>query len=125
MLLGCLLSGVVFAQQEGVEKLRLLMQNTTPEQRAHFEDRWMKKDLNLSGDQVAKVEKINLNSAHRMQSIFNSGEGRLRMFRDVMKARDDKDEELRNVMTGDQFAKFKSKQDEMWQKMHKMKAGGL
>ncbi len=122
VVLGCLLSVDVFAQQEGPEKLRMLMENTTPEQRAHFEDQWMKKDLNLSSDQAAKVEQINLGSAKRMQSIFNSGGGRFRMFRDIMQARDEKDEELRQVLTGNQFARFKTKKEEMWQKMHSLKS---
>ena len=123
VVLGCLLPMVVSAQQQGAERLRVLMENTTPEQRAHFEDQWMKKDLNLSTDQSARVGQINLGSAQRMQSIFNSGEGRFRMFRDVMQARDDKDEELRQVLTDDQFARYKDKKEAMWQKIHSLKKG--
>ena len=125
VLLGCLFSVGVFAQQEGPEKLRILMQTTTPEQRAQFEDHWMKKDLNLSSNQAAKVRQINLSSAQRMQSIFDSGGGRLRMFRDVMKARDDKDKELRKVLTAVQFTKYKSKKEKMWQKIHSLKGGRI
>ena len=115
---------VVFSQQEGVEKLRMLMQNTTPDQRAHFENQWMKKDLRLNSDQASKVGKINLSSARRMQSIFDSSGGRLRMFRDLMRARDEKDAQLRSVLTGDQFTRYKSKKEEMWQKLHRMKSAG-
>ena len=111
----------VSAQQEGVEKLRQLMENTTPEQRAHFQDRWMKKDLNLSSDQAAKVGKINLRTAKRMQSIYETHEGKFREFRQLMRARDAKDSELQNVLTGAQFSKYQAKKEEMWQKMHTMR----
>jgi hypothetical protein len=115
-----LMPAFVSAQQEGVEKLRQLMENTTPEQRAHFQDRWMKKDLNLSRDQAAKVGKINLRTAKQMQSIYQTNEGRFRKFRQIMSARDAKDSELQNVLTGAQFSKYQAKKEEMWQKMHNM-----
>jgi hypothetical protein len=116
-----LMPAFVSAQQDKVEKLRQLMENTTPEQRAHFQDRWMKKDLNLSNDQAAKVGKINLRTAKRMQSIYGAQEGRFRKFRQLMMARDAKDSELQNVLTGAQFSKYQAKKEEMWQKMHKMR----
>ena len=116
-----LIPAFVSAQQEGVEELRQLMENTTPEQRAHFQDHWMKKDLNLSNDQAAKVGKINLRTAKRMQSIYEAREGRFRKFRQLMMARDAKDSELQNVLTGAQFSKYQAKKEEMWQKMHKMR----
>jgi hypothetical protein len=111
----------VSAQQEGVEELRQLMENTTPEQRAQFQDRWMKKALDLSNDQVAKVGKINLRTAKQMQSIYETPEGRFRKFRQLMRARDAKDSELRNVLTGAQCSKYQAKKEEMWQKMHTMR----
>ena len=116
-----LIPAFVSAQQEGVEELRQLMENTTPEQRAHFQDRWMKKDLNLSSDQAAKVGKINLRTAKRMQSIYETHEGKFRKFRQLMRARDAKDSELQNVLTGAQFSKYQAKKEEMWQKMHAMR----
>jgi hypothetical protein len=115
-----LMPAFVSAQQEGVEKLRQLMENTTPEQRARFQDHWMKKDLNLSIDQAAKVAKINLRTARQMQSIYGTHEGKLRKFRQIMRARDAKDSELQNVLTGAQFSKYQAKKEEMWQKMHNM-----
>ena len=111
----------VSAQQEGVEKLRQLMENTTPQQRAHYQDRWMKKTLNLTKDQAVKVGKINLRAAKQMQSIYETQEGRFRKFRQIMRARDEKDNELQNVLTGAQFSKYQAKKEEMWQKMHKMR----
>ncbi len=109
------------AQQQKAEKLRQLMERTTPQQRAHFEDRWMKRDLNLSSDQAARVADINLRTAQRMQSIYSSDGGKFRMFREIMRARDEKDAELQGVLTNQQFAKFKSRKEKMWQRMHQMK----
>jgi hypothetical protein len=121
VLLGCLAPVPVFAQGGGAEKLQKLMANTTPEQRARFENMWMKKDLQLSDDQATKVGQINLSTAQRMQSIFNSPEGKFRKFRQAMRVRDAKDSELQKVLTGQQFMKYKAKKEEMWQKMHAMK----
>jgi hypothetical protein len=119
--LGWLSPAIVSALPGQAEKLRVLMQNTTPAQRAHFEDMWMKRELKLSRNQAVKVSQINLRSANRMQSIFDSTGGKLRMFRQVMKARDAKDMELRNVLTGKQFSMYKTKKEEMWQKMQTMR----
>jgi hypothetical protein len=109
------------AEEETIEKLRLLMENTTPEQRARFEDHWMQKDLHLSQGQAAQISKINLQAAERMQSIFNSHDGRFLKFQEIMRAREEKDNQLRTVLTNDQLAKYQAKKEEMWEKMHKMK----
>jgi adenylate cyclase class IV len=81
----------------------------------------MKKALDLSNVQVAKVGKINLRTAKQMQSIYETPEGRFRKFRQLMRARDAKDSELRNVLTGAQCSKYQAKKEEMWQKMHTMR----
>jgi hypothetical protein len=112
---------ITSAGEETAEKLRLLMENTTPEQRARFEDRWMQRDLHLSQEQAAKISKINLQTAERMQSIYNSNDRRFRKFRKIMTAREEKDNELRTVLTKDQLAKYQMKKDEMWEKMHRIK----
>lgn len=109
------------AGEETAEKLRLLMENTTPEQRARFQDHWMQNDLHLSQVQAAKISKINLQTAERMQSIYNSHDGRFRKFREIMRAREEKDNQLRAVLTRDQLAKYQAKREEMWEKMHKIK----
>ncbi len=121
VVLGWLTPVLVSAQDSDAGKLKILMENTTPQQRAHFEDMWMKKDLKLSNYQATKVSQINLNSAKRMQSIFDSTEGKFRKFRQVMSARDKKDTELKDVLTGAQFSMYKDKKEEMWQKLQKMK----
>jgi hypothetical protein len=121
VLLCWLTPAIVSAQSDQAGKLRLLMRNTTPTQRAHFEDMWMKRDLRLNRSQAAKVGQINLRTANRMQSIFDSTGGKFRKFRQVMRARDAKDMELRNVLTGKQFSMYKAKKEEMWQKMQTMR----
>ncbi len=81
----------------------------------------MKRDLKLSNYQATKVSQINLNSAKQMQSIFDSTEAKFRKFRQVMSARNEKDTELQNVLTGAQFSMYRDKKEEMWQKLQKMK----
>ncbi len=120
-LLVWLTPAIVCAQSGEVENLRKLMQNTTPVQRARFEDMWMKKQLRLSSAQESKVRHINLRTAKKMQSIFDSDNGRFRKFRQIMRARDEKDSELQYVLTGKQFSRYTALKEKMWQKMYHMK----
>lgn len=103
------------------EKLKQLMENTTPQQRADLEDVWMKKNLNLSPVQMEKVHAINLQTAERMQEVYNSDEGKFRKMREVMSVRDSKDQQLQGVMTGEQYSKYQEKKEEMQEKMQEMK----
>ena len=81
----------------------------------------MKKELNLSNDQAAKVGVINLRTARKMQSVFDSDGGKFRKLREVRRAGDEKDNELQNALTGEQFSKYQEKKEEMREKMQQMK----
>lgn len=109
------------AQQEQGEKFRHLMEHTTPAQRARFEDRWMEKNLQLSHDQAAKVEEINLSAAEQTQSIYDSQQGKLRKGREIKRVQEEKERQLERVLTEEQFAKYQAKKEEMRQKMHEMR----
>lgn len=108
------------AQQGKAAKLRMLMERTTPEQRARFQDLWMKRSLKLTSHQAARVAVINLRTARRMQSIYNSDGGRLRMYVKMMRTRHEKEAELRGVLTRGQFARYEAKKEAMRQKMRHM-----
>ncbi len=111
----------VMAQGDAAEKLQRLMENTTPQQRAELEDRWMKKELNLSADQAGKVHDINLQSAEKVQTVYDSDEHKFRKFREIKKIGDEKDGELQQVLSGEQYSAYQAKKEEMREKMQEKK----
>lgn len=109
------------AWSERSERLDRLMRHSTPEQRAHFEDHWMRRSLHLSRFQADRVREINRRSAERVQSIYDSRMDRFRRFRGIMRVRAARERELRRVLTGDQFARYQREKYEMRERMYHMR----
>jgi len=105
-------SSVLFAQDQ--------MQKRTPEERAKRQTEWMEKNLSLTQDQDSKVYNIVLKYAQMMQNTSSSPNVPETQRQGIMTARDN---ELKGVLTGDQFQKFQAHETEMREKMRSRQQG--
>lgn len=91
--------------------------NTTPTERAASQTRFMKTKLNLSQDDVAKVQTINQQCAEKVEPVLKgSSIGFLKM-RDIKAILEQKDDSLRGVLTPEQFDVYENAKDELKQAM--------
>ena len=89
----------------------------TPESRAAMLSDKMKTDLALTDAQYAQVQGVNLKYAQKNDSLFKSpGErsDKMQAMRSSMQAKGD---ELKAILTPDQFTKYQAMEKEMRQKM--------
>ena len=100
--------GVVAAAQE----LQML-ENTTPQQRAGIQTAFMTKKLGLSPEVRSKVEAINLKYAQQAQPVLTGSEGPLRKMHDIKEIEAQKENELKGVLTPQQFQQFLASKEEL------------
>ena len=108
---GVLIATGSFAQ--GLDALK----NSTPKERAEAQTAMMKTKLGLTDDQVSKVRALNLKYAEQMQPIINGTEGPLMKMRDARNVEDQKEAELKGLLSPDQFQKFQAMKEEMREKL--------
>jgi len=89
---------------------------------------WMKTNLQLTSEQIPKVEEINLKYAKRLEALKAKTIPR-RQKLDILKADDkDKEKELKEILTVDQFKTYQAKKNEIKKQMKenikKKRAGG-
>jgi hypothetical protein len=89
------------------------LKNTTPGERAKAQTAMMKSKLGLTDDQMAKVSELNLKYAEKMDPIIKGSEGPLMKARDVRSVEQEKEDELKALLSPDQFQKFQAAKDEM------------
>src|SRR5215475_14046574 len=78
---------------------------------------WMKTNLQLTSEQIPKVEEINLKYAKRLEALKAKTIPR-RQKLDILKADDkDKEKELKDVLTVDQFKTYQTKKNEIKKQM--------
>jgi hypothetical protein len=94
----------------------------TPQEKAQKLTDWMKTNLKLTDDQVAKVQPINLKYAQKMADTKNSSQDQKAKM-DAMKADEEaKDAELKAVLTPEQYTSWEAKKADMKKEMmEKMK----
>ena len=91
---------------------------------------WMRTNLELTDDQLTKVQTINLKYANKTEEIKNSPTDRIQKSH-MLKSNDNaKDAELKQVLTDSQYKTYLSKKKEIEKKVKKeikadMKEGGL
>jgi Spy/CpxP family protein refolding chaperone len=88
----------------------------TAEERAQKWTDWMKKELTITAEQEPKVHAINLKYADQMDDIKTSEGDRRSKFKDARATNQAKDEELKTVLTPEQFTKYTEKKQERQQK---------
>lgn len=89
----------------------------TAEERAQKWTDWMKTELTLTAEQEPNVHAINLKYADQMDDIKSAEGDRRSKFKDAKATSKAKDEELKAVLTPDQFTKYTAKKQEMQQKL--------
>ena len=78
---------------------------------------WMKTNLQLTSEQIPKVEEINLKYAKRLEALKAKTIPR-RQKLDILKADDkDKEKELKEIFTADQFKTYQAKKNEIKKQM--------
>ncbi len=110
-LLFLLISQSTFAQ--GTGKLK----GSSAEERANFQTEWMKEKLHLDANQIQKVKDINLKYALKNEPVMKSSDGKLAKFRQLKANQNDKEAELKQVFSKEQFKQYEELKDELQEKM--------
>ena len=90
---------------------------STPEERAEMQTSMMKKELNLSAEQEAKVHKINLKYAKKGQAIMLTQESNTEKAPKMKAMNQEKDEELKTALTKEQFELFMKRREGMQERV--------
>lgn len=90
---------------------------STPEERAQRWATWMKEQLALSPDQETKAHAINLKYASQNEDLKTSTAGRRDKFRQLKSRDNDKDAELKEILTADQFQQYQQKKKDFQREM--------
>lgn len=96
----------------------------TAEERAQKWTDWMKKELTLTAEQEPKIHAINLKYADQVDDIKAEEGDRRSKFKEVRATNKAKDEELKAVLTPEQFTKYTEKKQESRQKMRENRKRG-
>ena len=107
-----LLMAFAFSASAQLDKLK----STTPEQRAGVQTDLMKSTLGLTSEQTPKVADINLKYAKRMDPIIKGSAGPLVKIRQTKEVEQEKEAELRQVLSPEQFQKLLASKEEMREK---------
>lgn len=93
------------------------LKNATPEQRAQVQTNMMKSKLKLDTGQILKVQAINLKYAQKFEPIIKGSDGRMKKMREAMSLQKQKDAELKQVFTTEQYKQYQDFEQEMKSKM--------
>jgi len=93
------------------------LKNTTPAERAKAQTAMMKEKLGLTDEQVSKIGALNLKYAEQMDPIIKGSEGPFMKARDVRNVEEQKEAELKGLLSADQFQKFQTMKEEMREKL--------
>ena len=78
---------------------------------------WMKTNLQLTDDQVPKVQDINMKYANKMEELKNSGVAKRQKLQMLKNNDVAKDAELKQVFTDSQYKTYMTKKDELKKKL--------
>ncbi|HEX5168038.1 MAG TPA: hypothetical protein VFW11_02610 [Cyclobacteriaceae bacterium] len=88
----------------------------TPEQRAVALTEWMKTNLQLMPDQEGTIQSINLKYANLNEGLRTSSKSRMQKFKALKSNDQAKDDELKVVLTDEQFKIYESRKEELKEK---------
>lgn len=89
------------------------LKGTTPKERAAAQTLMMKEELGLSDAQVEKVGAINLAFAEKMDPTIQGGDGPLKKGLEATNLQQQKEGELKAVLSSDQYKKYLASKLEM------------
>jgi hypothetical protein len=93
------------------------LKDTTPAERAKAQTAMMKMKLGLTDAEAAKVAPINLKYATKMEPIIKGRKLPIMKMEDAREVEQQKEAELKTVLTADQFTKFEAGKEEMMEKL--------
>lgn len=91
--------------------------NSTPTARAAAQTRFMKTKLNLSQDDVAKVQAINQQYAEKIEPILKGSSMIFLKMHGIKAILEQKDDDLRNALTPGQFDVYANAKNELKEAM--------
>ena len=111
--LGLLLIASAITASAQLDKLK----NTTPQERAKAQTIFMKSKLDLTEAQLPKVEALNLKYAEKLDPVIKGSAGPLVKMGKFRQANEDKEAELKGILSPDQFQKYLAAKQEMREKV--------
>jgi hypothetical protein len=93
------------------------LKDTTPVERAKAQTAMMKAKLGLTDAEAAKLAPLNLKYAVKMEPIIKSSKGPLMKMRAARGVEQQKEAELKTLLSADQFRKFQAAKEEMLDKL--------
>ena len=108
-----LLTAFAFSASAQLDKLK----STTPEQRAGMQTDLMKSTLGLTSEQTPKVADINLKYAKRMDPLIKGSADPAAKGRKMEEVDQQKEAELKEVLSPEQFKAFHSAKVQMRQRV--------
>ena len=103
------LVGPPFSSGQMMDKLM----NTTPDERASAQTAMMKEKLDLTPEQLPKIAALNLKYAQKMEPIIKGSSGTFMKMRQMKGVNEEKETELKEVLSPEQFQKYLASKDEM------------
>ena len=107
-----LLQAMAFGARAQLDKL----ENTTPEQRAKAQTDLMVSRLGLNPEQTTQVAALNLKYANKAEPVLKGSEGPLMKLRHLRQFGEQKEAELKGILTPAQFQKYLVSKEEMKEK---------
>jgi len=89
------------------------IKNSTPEQRAEMQDKWMQSNLSLDSKTSASVSAINLKYAKETQALVASNTPNFKKLMTFKNNSQAKDAELKTIFTPQQYSLYEQKKSEM------------
>lgn len=91
------------------------------EKRAKLQTERMISSLKLDAEQTEKVGQINLKYAQKMDPVIQGSGNKMSRFRAFKKINDQKEQELKSVLSSEQFEQFQKQQQEMKDKLREQR----
>jgi hypothetical protein len=98
-------TSTLFGQDSNISK-------STPEQRAKFQTEQMNKKLPLKADQYEAVYAINIKFAKETEPYIRETDGKMKKLRELKAIQNKKSEEMKAILTPDQYKKYEELQKE-------------
>jgi hypothetical protein len=89
------------------------LKDTTPEQRAQMQTKWMESNLSLDAKTSASVSAINLKYAKQTESLMDTNEPKFKKLMAFKENSSAKDAELKAIFTPEQYSLYEQKKSEM------------
>jgi len=90
-----------------------LHKDTTPAERAKAQNAMMRSRLGLTDEQASRVAALNQKYAEKMEPVIKGSSGPLVKMREVKEIEQQKEAELKQVLSPEQFEKFLAAKDQM------------